>query len=86
MDEDRHAAFSYCEKGASAPGRPTIVFVHGLSSNKETFTPIIKVKSNQTFTRHIQRKIIVTVFVEYRQKVSLYNGGSTWAWRNSWVE
>ncbi|CAF1248596.1 unnamed protein product [Rotaria sp. Silwood1] len=34
--------FSYCEKGSKVDGQPTIVFVHGLSSNKETWLPIVK--------------------------------------------
>jgi predicted alpha/beta-fold hydrolase len=37
------AAFSYSEKGSRNREKPSIVFVHGLSSNKETWIPIIKV-------------------------------------------
>ncbi|CAF0979486.1 unnamed protein product [Didymodactylos carnosus] len=37
-----NAKFSYGEKGVKVLGQPTILFVHGLSSNKETFLPIIK--------------------------------------------
>lgn len=37
------AEFSYAEKGCKVDGQPTIIFVHGLSSNKETWLPIIKV-------------------------------------------
>ncbi|CAF3072568.1 unnamed protein product [Rotaria sp. Silwood2] len=36
------ASFSYSEKGSRNPEKPSIVFVHGLSSNKETWIPIIK--------------------------------------------
>ncbi|CAF1229084.1 unnamed protein product [Rotaria sordida] len=36
------ASFSYAEKGSRNPEKPSIVFVHGLSSNKETWIPIIK--------------------------------------------
>jgi len=44
-DDNKSAAFSYTEKGTRNPDKPTIVFVHGLSSNKETWIPIIKVIS-----------------------------------------
>ncbi|UJR17288.1 hypothetical protein I4U23_004183 [Adineta vaga] len=42
IDNNESIAFSYTEKGTKHPGKPTIVFVHGLSSNKETWIPIIK--------------------------------------------
>jgi len=45
IDNHEHASFSYSEKGTRNPDKPTIVFVHGLSSNKETWIPIIKVIS-----------------------------------------
>jgi pimeloyl-ACP methyl ester carboxylesterase len=40
------AAFSYTEKGSRNREKPSIVFVHGLSSNKETWIPIIKVSQH----------------------------------------
>jgi pimeloyl-ACP methyl ester carboxylesterase len=43
IENNGAAAFSYAEKGRRQPGKPSIVFVHGLSSNKETWIPIIKV-------------------------------------------
>ena len=43
IDNDSSAAFSYSEKGVKIDGKPSIVFVHGVSSNKETWLPIIKV-------------------------------------------
>jgi pimeloyl-ACP methyl ester carboxylesterase len=43
IDNNATAAFSYAEKGTRTPGKPSIVFVHGLSSNKETWIPIIQV-------------------------------------------
>ncbi|CAF4016831.1 unnamed protein product [Rotaria sp. Silwood2] len=46
------ASFSYSEKGSRNPEKPSIVFVHGLSSNKETWIPIIKV-SFTTFYEHV---------------------------------
>jgi pimeloyl-ACP methyl ester carboxylesterase len=47
IDDDGSAAFSYGEKGIKVDGKPTIVFVHGLSSNKETWLPIIKVSDEK---------------------------------------
>ncbi|CAM4983386.1 unnamed protein product [Rotaria socialis] len=35
-------AFSYTEKGTRSREKPSIVFVHRLYSNKETWIPIIK--------------------------------------------
>ncbi|CAF4311028.1 unnamed protein product, partial [Adineta steineri] len=35
-------SFSYTEKGSRTPDKPTIVFIHGVSSNKEAWLPIIK--------------------------------------------
>ncbi len=46
VDNNGAAAFSYTEKGSRNPDKPTIVFVHGLSSNKETWIPIIKVSKH----------------------------------------
>jgi pimeloyl-ACP methyl ester carboxylesterase len=50
-ESDGSAAFSYSEKGVKVDGKPSIVFVHGFSSNKETWLPIIKVS---------MRKLIVS--------------------------
>ncbi|CAM4983275.1 unnamed protein product [Rotaria socialis] len=36
------ASFSYTEKGSRSREKPSIVFVHGVSSNKEAWIPIIK--------------------------------------------
>ncbi|CAF1193322.1 unnamed protein product [Adineta steineri] len=36
------ASFSYTEKGSRTPGKPTIVFVHGLSSSKEGWMSIVE--------------------------------------------
>jgi pimeloyl-ACP methyl ester carboxylesterase len=44
VENDGSAAFSYSEKGVKIDGKPSIVFVHGFSSNKETWLPIVKVK------------------------------------------
>lgn len=43
VNRDGTAAFSYAEKGHKIDGQPTIVFVHGLASNKETWLSILKV-------------------------------------------
>jgi pimeloyl-ACP methyl ester carboxylesterase len=48
-DDDGFTAFSYSEKGTEIDGRPTIVFVHGLSSNKESWLSIIKVSAGKLF-------------------------------------
>jgi pimeloyl-ACP methyl ester carboxylesterase len=48
IENDDSTAFSYCEKGLKTDEKPSIVFVHGLSSNKETWLPIIKVR-NQVY-------------------------------------
>jgi pimeloyl-ACP methyl ester carboxylesterase len=36
------ASFSYTEKGSRRRGKPTIVFVHGISSSKEGWMSILK--------------------------------------------
>ena len=46
VDNNGTSAFSYAEKGDRNPDKPSMVFVHGLSSNKETWTPIVKVSKN----------------------------------------
>ncbi len=46
IDNDESAAFSYTEKGTRNRNKPSIVFVHGLSSNKETWIPIVKVSTH----------------------------------------
>ncbi len=43
VDNDGTTAFSYSEKGSRNREKPSIVFIHGLSSNKETWIPIVKV-------------------------------------------
>ncbi|CAF1492081.1 unnamed protein product [Adineta steineri] len=42
IDNNPSKAFSYAEKGTRSSGKPTVIFVHGISSNKETWIPIIK--------------------------------------------
>ncbi|CAF3738248.1 unnamed protein product [Rotaria socialis] len=42
IDANGTSMFSYCEKGKKMHGQPTVVFIHGLSSNKETWLPIVK--------------------------------------------
>ncbi len=49
IDDDGSAVFSYCEKGMKIDGKPSVVFVHGFSSNKETWIPIIKVSKGNHF-------------------------------------
>jgi hypothetical protein len=49
IDSDGPAAFSYSEKGVKVDGKPSIVFVHGLSSNKETWLSIVKVSMRNLF-------------------------------------
>lgn len=51
IDDHDSAAFSYSEKGCKVDGIPTIVFVHGLASNKETWLPIIQVSNGKTLAR-----------------------------------
>ncbi len=46
IDNDGPAAFSYAEKGTRNRDKPSIVFIHGLSSNKETWIPIVKVSEH----------------------------------------
>jgi pimeloyl-ACP methyl ester carboxylesterase len=48
-ESDGSAAFSYSEKGVKVDGKPSIVFIHGFSSNKETWLPIIKVSMQWLF-------------------------------------
>ncbi len=50
VDNNGPAAFSYTERGSRSREKPSIVFVHGLSSNKETWIPIIKVSKHCIIT------------------------------------
>ncbi len=50
VDNNGPAAFSYTEKGSRSREKPSIVFVHGLSSNKETWLPILKVSKHCVLT------------------------------------
>ncbi len=50
VDNNGPAAFSYTEKGSRSREKPSIVFVHGLSSNKETWIPIVKVSKHCIIT------------------------------------
>jgi hypothetical protein len=55
IKNDSSAAFSYCEKGFKTNGKPSIVFVHGLSSNKETWLPIIKVSRTKFLVSFVRK-------------------------------
>jgi pimeloyl-ACP methyl ester carboxylesterase len=48
-ENDGSAAFSYSEKGVKVNGKPSIVFIHGFSSNKETWLSIVKVSMQNLF-------------------------------------
>ncbi len=50
VDNNGPAAFSYTEKGTRSRDKPSIVFVHGLSSNKETWLPIVTVSEHCIIT------------------------------------
>jgi pimeloyl-ACP methyl ester carboxylesterase len=52
VDKNEATAFSYSEKGSRNPEKPSIVFVHGLSSNKETWIPIVKVSYHQIISSY----------------------------------
>lgn len=59
VDDRGSATFSYTEKGRKRPDRPSIVFVHGLSSNKETWIPVVKVSKLLTIT--ISRRLVLYI-------------------------
>jgi pimeloyl-ACP methyl ester carboxylesterase len=42
-DVDGTTVFCYAEKGTKVPEQPSIVFIHGFSSDKNTWVKIIKV-------------------------------------------
>src|ERR1700677_1612633 len=42
-DDNEVITFCYCEKGSKVPQQPSIVFIHGFSSNKYTWSSVIKV-------------------------------------------
>lgn len=57
-------AFSYSEKGVKDHGKPTIVFVHGLSSNKETWIPIIKVSKDDRIISFVSNLIYFNISLD----------------------
>jgi pimeloyl-ACP methyl ester carboxylesterase len=67
VDDDGSAAFSYSEKGIKVDGKPSIVFVHGLSSNKETWLPIIKVSMQRSLSADLLKICnSILLYVYYR--------------------
>ncbi|CAF0981765.1 unnamed protein product [Adineta steineri] len=41
-DEDERITFCYCERGSKDSHKPTLVFIHGFSSDKHTWLTVIK--------------------------------------------
>jgi hypothetical protein len=56
IENDGSAAFSYSEKGVKIDGKPSIIFIHGLSSTKETWLPIIMVSIKESILFHLMNK------------------------------
>ncbi len=42
-DNNKTTAFCYCEKGCKVAEQPSIIFIHGFSSDKHTWSNMIKV-------------------------------------------
>jgi hypothetical protein len=42
-DDNKPVKFCYCEKGIKVPQQPSIIFIHGFSSDKHTWSKMIKV-------------------------------------------
>jgi abhydrolase domain-containing protein 6 len=43
IDDDGITRFCYCEKGSKVFQQPSIIFIHGFSSDKNTWLSVIKV-------------------------------------------
>jgi abhydrolase domain-containing protein 6 len=43
-ENDETMTFCYAEKGSKIPEQPSIIFIHGFSSDKHTWLNMIKVK------------------------------------------
>jgi hypothetical protein len=43
LDDKQNTIFSYYEKGVKIPGQSSMVFVHGFSSNKESWLTLMGV-------------------------------------------
>ena len=52
-DDDETIIVCYCEKGSRVPEKPSIVFIHGFSSDKHAWSTIIKVNINNYYYRKI---------------------------------
>jgi hypothetical protein len=43
IDSNKSTRFSYYEKGLKIPGQSSMIFIHGFSSNKETWVSLVNV-------------------------------------------
>jgi hypothetical protein len=68
LDSDKSTIIMYYEKGLRIPGQSSMVFVHGFSSNKESWLSLVEVSSYLL----INIKQIFFLFIEYFKWLSLY--------------
>jgi pimeloyl-ACP methyl ester carboxylesterase len=66
-DDYETVTFCYCEKGSKVPEQPSIIFIHGFSSDKHTWSNMIKVNQcilfykNKSFFFIYRRFLIVII-------------------------
>ncbi len=86
-DDDGTTMLCYCEKGSNVPGQPSMVFIHGFSSNKQAWLSVIKV--SEYLSLHIGKslsmhRIFLTVITASQliylvtEKVSVLAKNNTW--------
>lgn len=48
IDDEHKTIFSFYERGKQVKGKPSIVFIHGFSGEKETWLNVVKVSTKKT--------------------------------------
>lgn len=55
--------FCYCEKGFKVPGQPSIIFMHGFTSDKNTWSNMIKVNQSILLYKNASVLLIYSMFL-----------------------
>ena len=69
-DNGEARVFCYAEKGSRVPEQPSIIFIHGFSSDKHAWSHVIKV--SQYMYTIIQKTLILVYLLEYSEWFSLH--------------
>ena len=83
IGEDQKVIWSYYEKGSPVIGQPTMIFLHGFSSNKEAWLYSIKV--SEMWKIYSSKYYRCCMFVGDFQWLSFDFNRSTPSWRNDWT-